>query len=181
MIHKILLEAGLPPSVIQFVPGDPEVVVSEALNSRDFASLHFTGSTAVFRSLWKQIGDGVGEGRYRNYPRVVGETGGKNFHFVHKSADVQNAVQQSVRAAFEYQGEFCSFWVYSYDTDVGIGQKCSALSRLYVPSSMWPQFKESLLEETAKINVGPSEKWENFMGPVMYVPYPTLPSSIIDV
>jgi 1-pyrroline-5-carboxylate dehydrogenase len=104
LIHKIFLEAGLPPSVIQFVPGDPEVVVKEALESRDFAGLHFTGSTAVFRSLWKQIADGVGEGRYKSYPRVVGETGGKNFHFVHKSADVSNAVRQTIRSAFEYQG-----------------------------------------------------------------------------
>jgi 1-pyrroline-5-carboxylate dehydrogenase len=104
LVHKVLLEAGLPPSVIQFVPGDPEVVVKEALGHRDFAALHFTGSTAVFRHLWKQIGDGVGEGRYRSYPRVVGETGGKNFHLIHKSADIENAVHQSVRAAFEYQG-----------------------------------------------------------------------------
>ncbi|KIM25497.1 hypothetical protein M408DRAFT_26055 [Serendipita vermifera MAFF 305830] len=153
LIHKVFLEAGLPPSVIQFVPGDPEVVVQEALKDREFAALHFTGSTAIFRMLWKQIGEGVGEGRYRSYPRIVGETGGKNFHFVHRSADIKNAVQQAVRGAFEYQG-----------------QKCSALSRLYVPASIWPQFKEQLLAETAKIKVGPSEKWDNFMGPVIGKP-----------
>lgn len=106
LVHKVFLEAGLPPSVIQFIPGDPEVVVTESLNNRDFTGLHFTGSTSVFRQLWKQIGDGVGEGRYRSYPRIVGETGGKNFHFVHKTANVQNAVNQSVRAAFEFQGDF---------------------------------------------------------------------------
>ncbi|KAG8804724.1 1-pyrroline-5-carboxylate dehydrogenase [Serendipita sp. 398] len=153
LVHKVLLEAGLPPSVIQFVPGDPEVVVKEALDSRDFASLHFTGSTSVFRQLWKQIGDGVGEGRYRNYPRIVGETGGKNFHLVHKSADVTNAVQQSVRSGFEYQG-----------------QKCSALSRIYVSASVWPEFQEKFLKEVASIKVGPSEQWENFMGPVIGKP-----------
>lgn len=114
LIHKVLLEAGLPPSVIQFVPGDPEVVVKESLAHRDFASLHFTGSTSVFRQLWKQIGDGVGEGRYRNYPRVVGETGGKNFHLVHKSADIENVVHQSVRAAFEYQGRFSRFLFWEF-------------------------------------------------------------------
>ncbi|KAG8843589.1 1-pyrroline-5-carboxylate dehydrogenase, partial [Serendipita sp. 411] len=153
LVHKVLLEAGLPPSVIQFVPGDPEVVVKEALDSRDFASLHFTGSTSVFRQLWKQIGDGVGEGRYRNYPRIVGETGGKNFHLVHKSADITNAVQQSVRSGFEYQG-----------------QKCSALSRVYVSASVWPEFQEKFLKEVASIKVGPSEQWENFMGPVIGKP-----------
>lgn len=153
LVHRVLLEAGLPPSVIQFVPGDPEVVVQEALKSRDFAGLHFTGSTAVFRHLWKSVGDGVGEGRYRNYPRVVGETGGKNFHLVLPSAQVDNAVHQSVRAAFEYQG-----------------QKCSALSRLYVPASLWPEFKAKLLKEVGTIKVGPSDQWENFMGPVIGKP-----------
>ena len=105
LVNKVFLEAGLPPSVIQFVPGDPEVVVKEALNDREFAALHFTGSTSVFRGLWKEIGMGVGEGRYRSYPRIVGETGGKNFHLVHPSAEIKNAVHQAVRGAFEYQGE----------------------------------------------------------------------------
>lgn len=114
IIHQILLEAGLPGSVIQFVPGEPEVVVKQALAHRDFAGLHFTGSTNVFRSLWKQIGDGVGEGRYKGYPRVVGETGGKNFHFVHQTANIENAVHQSVRAAFEYQGEFISLFYFYF-------------------------------------------------------------------
>jgi 1-pyrroline-5-carboxylate dehydrogenase len=104
LIHRILLEAGLPPSVIQFVPGPPDQVVTTALGHRDFAGLHFTGSTKVFKGLWKEIGDNVGQGVYKSYPRVVGETGGKNWHLVHQSADVQNAVLQSVRSAFEYQG-----------------------------------------------------------------------------
>ena len=105
LIHRILLEAGLPPSVIQFVPGAPEHVVTTALSHRDFAGLHFTGSTKVFKGLWKEIGDKVGQGAYKSYPRVVGETGGKNWHLVHQSADVKNAVLQSVRSAFEYQGQ----------------------------------------------------------------------------
>ena len=106
IIHRILLEAGLPPSVIQFVPGPPAHVVTTALGHREFAGLHFTGSTKVFRNLWKEIGDNVGQGAYKSYPRVVGETGGKNWHLVHQSADVKNAVLQSVRSAFEYQGKF---------------------------------------------------------------------------
>ena len=106
LIHRILLEAGLPPSVIQFVPGPPANVVTTALGHREFAGLHFTGSTKVFRSLWKEIGNNVGQGAYKSYPRVVGETGGKNWHLVHQSADVKNAVLQSVRSAFEYQGQF---------------------------------------------------------------------------
>jgi 1-pyrroline-5-carboxylate dehydrogenase len=104
IIHRILLEAGLPPSVIQFVPGAPAHVVTTALGHREFAGLHFTGSTKVFRDLWKEIGNNVGKGAYKSYPRVVGETGGKNWHLVHQSADVRNAVLQTVRSAFEYQG-----------------------------------------------------------------------------
>ena len=169
IIHRILLEAGLPPSVIQFVPGPPAQVVTTALGHREFAGLHFTGSTKVFRNLWKEIGNNVGQGAYKSYPRVVGETGGKNWHLVHQSADVKNAVLQSVRSAFEYQGQFIpsSFPPSCRELKLWIGQKCSALSRVYVASSVWPQFKQMLLEETAKIKVGPSEKWENFMGPVM--------------
>jgi len=149
LIHQIFTEAGLPPGVIQFVPGPPPDVVQQAIAHREFAALHFTGSTHVFRKLWKDIAGHL-EG-YRAYPRIVGETGGKNFHVVHRSAEVRNAVVQSVRGAFEYQG-----------------QKCSALSRLYVSSSLWAAgFKEQLLEEVAKINVGPCTDWSNFMGPVI--------------
>ena len=109
LIHRILLEAGLPPSVIQFVPGAPQHVVTTAVGHREFAGLHFTGSTTVFKGLWKEIGGKVGQGAYKSYPRIVGETGGKNWHLVHQGADVKNAVLQSVRAAFEYQGQsiFC--------------------------------------------------------------------------
>uniref|UniRef100_A0A8H7NCX9 Aldehyde dehydrogenase domain-containing protein n=1 Tax=Bionectria ochroleuca TaxID=29856 RepID=A0A8H7NCX9_BIOOC len=108
LVYKILVEAGLPKDVIQFVPGNPEEVTKVVLSHKEFAALHYTGSTAVFRKLYGAIGQGVAEGRYRSYPRIVGETGGKNFHLIHPSADVDNAVIQTVRGAFEFQGQKCS-------------------------------------------------------------------------
>ena len=107
----------MPPGVIQFVPGPPAQVVGQAINHRAFSGLHFTGSTFVFKKLWKDIAANLD--KYRGYPRIVGETGGKNFHLVHKSAEVRNAVLQSVRAGFEYQGNdwkksFC-LWVTKFD------------------------------------------------------------------
>lgn len=124
----------------------------------------------MFKTLWKEIAGNLE--RYKAYPRIVGETGGKNFHLVHKSAEVRNAVLQSVRAGFEYQGKNAARFVillfhvlFPY-----IGQKCSALSRLYVSSSLWNQgFKDQFLDEIAKIKVGPPQDWSNFMGPVMYI------------
>ncbi|KAF8180198.1 delta-1-pyrroline-5-carboxylate dehydrogenase [Pholiota molesta] len=149
LVYKILAEAGVPAGVIQFVPGPPADVVAQALRHRAFAALHFTGSTFVFRKLWKDIA--LNLDRYRGYPRIVGETGGKNFHLIHPSAEVRNAVLQTVRGAFEYQG-----------------QKCSACSRVYVAASVWAGgFKEQLLEEVAKIKVGAPQDWTNFMGPVI--------------
>ena len=174
LTHRLLIAAGLPPSVVQFVPGPAPEVVAQALGHRMFAGLHFTGSSAVFRELWKKIGEGVGEGRYRGYPRVVGETGGKNWHVIHESvcdgvssapadglapldassaSPIASAAIHSVRSAFEYQG-----------------QKCSALSRLYVSRRVWESgFKEKLLSETATLKVGPMSQWDNFVGPVMWV------------
>lgn len=151
LLYKVFLEAGLPPNVIQFVPGDAEAVTREVLAHPKFAALHYTGSTAVFRKLYAQIGAAVAEARYTSYPRVVGETGGKNFHLLHPSADVENAVVQTVRGAFEYQG-----------------QKCSATSRVYVPASIWPQFKSRLVEETKKLMVGEPWNYANFVGPVIH-------------
>ncbi|PWN32703.1 putative delta-1-pyrroline-5-carboxylate dehydrogenase [Meira miltonrushii] len=150
LMLQILHEAGLPAGVIQFCPGPAGEVVSTALAHREFASLHFTGSTTIFKKLWKQIADNIEN--YRSYPRIVGETGGKNFHFVHSSANVEHAVHQTIRAAFEYQG-----------------QKCSALSRLYVPQSMWTNggFKQLLSEQVSKISVGPVEEFQHFCGPVI--------------
>ncbi|KAK4229520.1 Aldehyde/histidinol dehydrogenase [Podospora fimiseda] len=151
LLYNILIEAGLPRNVIQFVPGNPEEVTKVVLSHKKFAALHYTGSTSVFRKLYGQIGQGVAEGRYQSYPRIVGETGGKNFHLIHSSADIENAVVQTVRGAFEYQG-----------------QKCSATSRLYVPASVWPQFKTRLIEETEKLTVGNPWEHHHFIGPVIH-------------
>jgi 1-pyrroline-5-carboxylate dehydrogenase len=151
LLYNILLEAGLPKNVIQFVPGNPEEVTKVALSHKKFAALHYTGSTSTFRKLYGAIGNGIAEGRYQSYPRIVGETGGKNFHLIHSSADIENAVIQTVRGAFEYQG-----------------QKCSATSRLYVPASIWPRFKERLVEETKALTLGSPWEHSNFMGPVIH-------------
>ena len=151
MIYKILLEAGLPPNVIQFVPGDAVEVTDVVLAHKDFSSLHYTGSTSVFRSLYGKISGNVAKGKYRGYPRIVGETGGKNFHLLHDSAEPHNAVINTVRGAFEYQG-----------------QKCSATSRAYVPSSLWPAVKEGLIKETQGLKVGPPTEFGNFTGPVIH-------------
>lgn len=148
---KILEEAGLPPNVIQFLPGNPKVVTDAVLENPKFSALHYTGSTEVFRDLYGQVSDGVRVGRYDSYPRIVGETGGKNFGVVHGSADIRNAVVNTVRGAFEYQG-----------------QKCSATSRLYVAESVWPEFKEQLVAETENLKMGGSEKFDNFVGPVIH-------------
>ncbi|CCO32831.1 1-pyrroline-5-carboxylate dehydrogenase [Rhizoctonia solani AG-1 IB] len=152
IVHKIFTEAGVPPGVIQFVPGPPADVVQQAIAHPDFAALHFTGSTHVFKQLWKDIASNME--KYKGYPRIVGETGGKNFHLVHPSADIHSVAQQSIRAAFEYQG-----------------QKCSALSRLYVPASLWAGgLKDKLLQEIGKISVGPPTDPKNFVGPVIGKP-----------
>ncbi|KAJ9663764.1 1-pyrroline-5-carboxylate dehydrogenase [Coniosporium apollinis] len=151
LVYSILMEAGLPPNVIQFVPGDAEEVTAAVLSHRQFAALHYTGSTAVFRSLYGKIANGVAEGKYQGYPRIVGETGGKNFHIVHRSADVSNAVINTVRGAFEYQG-----------------QKCSACSRAYIPSSLWDAFKPQLVSETESLKIGDPTDFANFIGPVIH-------------
>jgi 1-pyrroline-5-carboxylate dehydrogenase len=151
LVYNILIEAGLPPNVVQFIPGDAEEITNEVLNHPQFAALHYTGSTAVFRSLYGKIATGVAEAKYRSYPRIVGETGGKNFHVVHKSADVENAAINTVRGAFEYQG-----------------QKCSATSRAFVPTSMWDKFGSILKSETEKLKIGDPEDFGNFIGPVIH-------------
>ncbi|KAI1185932.1 delta-1-pyrroline-5-carboxylate dehydrogenase 1 [Nemania serpens] len=163
LLYNILLEAGLPKNVIQFVPGNPEKVTETVLAHKKFAALHYTGSTAVFRKLYGQIGQGIAEGRYQGYPRIVGETGGKNFHLIHPSVDIKNAVVQTVRGAFEYQG-----------------QKCSATSRLYVPKSIWPEFKELLVKETSALKIGAPWDPQNFVGPVIHEPSFKKLSGVID-
>ena len=149
-ILQILREAGLPPGVINMVLGDPAPLVDRALASRHLAGVHFTGSTAVFRSLWAKVGAGVGEGRYRTYPRLVGETGGKDFVFAHPSADVDALAAALVRGAYEYQG-----------------QKCSAASRAYVPASLWPTLRARLLDVLAAVTVGDVSDLTHFMGAVI--------------
>ena len=146
--YKMLEAAGLPPGVINFVPGDPVEVTAAALSSPSFAGLHYTGSTEVFRRLWKQIGDQLEN--YRSYPRIVGETGGKDFIFAHPSADVAPLVTAAVRGAFEYQG-----------------QKCSAASRMYIPESIWPQVKDQLVEATRSLPMGDVRDFRNFVSAVI--------------
>jgi len=147
-VMEVLREAGLPDGVIQFIPGPAPEVVSKALASPDFAALHFTGSTHVFRKLWRDIGENID--KYKSYPRIVGETGGKNFHVIHHTANIANAVHQTIRGAFEYQG-----------------QKCSATSRAYVPDVMWDEFRAQLRQELEGIKVGSVEDFSNFLGPVI--------------
>ena len=148
LIYRVLQEAGLPPGVIQFLPGSPKEVVQPALKHPEFAGLHFTGSTFVFQSLWNQISENIQF--YRSYPRIVGETGGKNFHFIHESADILSAVNQTIRGAFEFQG-----------------QKCSASSKLFVPDSAWPEFKSILLSQMSQVKQGGPEDFSAFCGPVI--------------
>jgi 1-pyrroline-5-carboxylate dehydrogenase len=147
-IMKIFEAAGLPPGVINFVPGDAAEVSNVVLDHPDFAGVHFTGSTGVFNSIWHRVGQNLG--KYRSYPRLVGETGGKDFVAVHPSADPQAVAVALVRGAFEYQG-----------------QKCSAASRAYIPKSLWPTVKERMLAMVEQIKVGDVRDFRNFMGAVI--------------
>jgi 1-pyrroline-5-carboxylate dehydrogenase len=147
-IMKLLEEAGLPPGVINFVPG-PAGQVSEALlGDRGLAGIHFTGSTEVFQSLWKRVGENLTG--YAGYPRLVGETGGKDFILAHVSADVEALATAMVRGAYEYQG-----------------QKCSAASRAYVPDGLWPRVREHVLQRLAEVKLGDPADFRNFMGAVI--------------
>jgi 1-pyrroline-5-carboxylate dehydrogenase len=146
--YKLLEEAGLPPGVINLLVGSGGEVGNPVLASEHLAGLHFTGSTATFQAMWRTIAENLP--RYRSYPRVVGETGGKDFVFAHPSADVPALVTALVRGAFEYQG-----------------QKCSAASRAFIPSSLWPEVKEQLLAQVGEIRVGDVEDFRNFMGAVI--------------
>ena len=148
IIMQILEEAGLPPGVINFIPGDSGDIGDPVFESEHFAGIHFTGSTSVFQKMWKQIGDNIG--RYRAYPRIVGETGGKDFVFAHPTAAVEALVVALVRGAFEYQG-----------------QKCSAASRAYVPASLWPAVKQGLIETLSTVKMGPVQDYTNFVNAVI--------------
>jgi 1-pyrroline-5-carboxylate dehydrogenase len=147
-IVRLLEEAGLPPGVVNLLYGSGSEIGDAALASPHLAGVHFTGSTAVFHSMWKTIGANID--RYRNYPRIVGETGGKDFIVAHRTADVDAVATAIVRGSFEYQG-----------------QKCSAASRIYAPSNLWPELKERLVEEVGELKMGDVADFQNFMGAVI--------------
>jgi len=147
-IMEILEAAGLPPGVINMLPGAGAEVGEPALASPALAGIHFTGSTATFHGMWETVGRNIK--RYRSYPRLVGETGGKDFVFAHASADVPALATALTRGAFEYQG-----------------QKCSAASRAFIPSSLWHEVRDRLLEQVAAIRVGDPADFTNFMGAVI--------------
>jgi len=147
-IMKILEEAGLPPGVIQFVPGSGAAVGDLCIKDKNLAGVHFTGSTGVFQDMWKNIGNQIHQ--YRSYPRIVGETGGKDFIFAHPSADTEALVANMIRGAFEYQG-----------------QKCSAASRAYIPKSLWKEVKERIVAEVKTIKMGDVSDFRNFMSAVI--------------
>ncbi|MBC7230625.1 MAG: L-glutamate gamma-semialdehyde dehydrogenase [Actinobacteria bacterium] len=147
-IMKILEEAGMPDGVINMIPGPGPSVAPPVLNHLDLGGVHFTGSTYVFSTIWLTIGSDIR--KYFSYPRIVGETGGKDFIFAHASADIEALVAAVVRGGFEYQG-----------------QKCSAPSRVYIPDSIWPRVKERLLDEIATIKVGDVCDFSNFMNAVI--------------
>ena len=148
LVLRLLQEAGLPPGVVNFLPGPATVISERLLADRHLGGIHFTGSTDVFQTLWKQVATNLTG--YADYPRLVGETGGKDFILAHASADVEALATGIVRGAFEYQG-----------------QKCSAASRAYVPESLWPQLRERVLGLLEDVRVGDPADFRNFMGAVI--------------
>jgi 1-pyrroline-5-carboxylate dehydrogenase len=147
-ILQLFEEAGLPPGVINFVPGDAAPISEAVLAHPDLAGIHFTGSTEVFQGMWRTIGENIA--KYRTYPRVVGETGGKDFAVAHPSADPAAVSAAIVRGGYEFQG-----------------QKCSALSRAYIPDSMWPRLRDELVDTIKTIRMGDISDFTNFMGAVI--------------
>lgn len=149
VIVDLFKEAGLPDGVINVVYGDPVMISDTLLGHADFAGLHFTGSTHVFKSLWKQIGQNID--KYKTYPRIVGETGGKDFIWVHSSSNAAQVATAIVRGAFEYQG-----------------QKCSAASRAYIPKSLWNQVKKIVIEQVNSLKMGAPDDTSNFVNAVIH-------------
>lgn len=148
VIYKIMTEAGIPPGVVNFVPADGPVFGDAITASPYLAGINFTGSVPTFNRLWTQVGQNIN--KYLNFPRLIGECGGKNFHFVHPTADVTSVVNATIRSAFE----FC-------------GQKCSACSRMYIPESLWPQIKDGLLAIRDKLKVSDVAEFDSFMSAVI--------------
>ncbi len=148
LFMQILKEAGLPDGVINFIPGSGAQIGGLCLPHRDLGGVHFTGSTKVFQGMWQTIGNNIAN--YKSYPRIVGETGGKNFIVAHKSADLRKLTTAIIRGAFEYQG-----------------QKCSAASRAYVPESLWPALRKELEQDIKKIKMGPTSDFGNFFNAVI--------------
>ena len=149
VIVDLFKEAGLPDGVINVVYGDPVMISDTVLASRDFSGLHFTGSTEVFKNLWKQIGNNIHN--YKTYPKIVGETGGKDFIWVHNSSNPLQVATAIVRGSFEYQG-----------------QKCSAASRAYIPASLWEEVKKYVIAQTNEIKMGSPEDTDNFVNAVIH-------------
>jgi 1-pyrroline-5-carboxylate dehydrogenase len=147
-IMRLLEAAGMPPGVINFVPGQASQITNVLLDSPSLAGVHFTGSTEVFNSMWKKIGENIG--RYRGYPRIVGETGGKDFIVVHASANAEEVAVAMARGAFEYQG-----------------QKCSAASRVYVPKSLWNEVRDRTIAMMQDMKMGDIADFRNFVGAVI--------------
>ena len=147
-VYKLLETAGLPPGVINFVPSEPVMCTATLVEERYFAGIHFTGSTAVFRQIWHQIASRLD--KYVSYPRIVGETGGKDFVVAHQSADPAAVAVGLVRGAYEYQG-----------------QKCSAASRAYIPDTIWPEVRDRMVAMMAEIKMGDVTDFRNFMGAVI--------------
>lgn len=148
MVLKLLQAAGLPDGVINFIPGSASMISDIVMSDENMAGVHFTGSTEVFNSMFAAVGKNID--KYNSYPRLVGETGGKNFSMIHNSANVDEVAAALIRGAFEYQG-----------------QKCSATARVYAPQSMWPALKEKLISEIATIKVGDAENRENLLAAVI--------------
>ena len=148
LIMQLLVEAGIPPGVVNFIPGQGKTIGPIVINNPNLAGVHFTGSTRVFQNMWETIGKNISQ--YKSYPRIVGETGGKDFCIAHDSVNIDALVTAMVRGAFEYQG-----------------QKCSAMSRAYIPKSIWGQVKKRFVNEVKSIKVGSPEDFSNFMNAVI--------------
>src|SRR5437773_1875938 len=147
-VFKLFEAAGLPPGVVNFVPGNAGTISDALLNHPDLAGIHFTGSTEVFQTMWKTVGDNIT--KYKTYPRLVGETGGKDFILAHRSAEPDALITAIIRGGFEYQG-----------------QKCSAASRVYIPDNVWSRIKDKLIDTTNGLSSGDVSDFRNFMGAVI--------------